>query len=193
MKFTLVQWKATKEPAASHRKVGHGYILPKVAEKSQVTEVTRFGGESSTELSHSFLDLDLDFPHAVVNLPNLSVELTHHRIVQFFRQHYQRGSVVINHAVIHSAVQPRQHIRHEDSPLPHRYPGESNAVEIRMLQLSCFPPTTTRDGRYTGEGWIRFTPVIPMALRGVWQLNKLIVSYCDWGGSSRGIRFSELL
>ncbi|XP_009790294.1 large ribosomal subunit protein mL43 isoform X2 [Nicotiana tabacum] len=27
-----------------------------------------------------------------------------------------------------------------------------------------------------------------MALRGVWQLKKLVVSYCNWGGSSRGIR-----
>ncbi|CAM0904052.1 unnamed protein product [Alopecurus aequalis] len=27
-----------------------------------------------------------------------------------------------------------------------------------------------------------------MALRGVWQLQKLVVNFCDWGGSSRGIR-----
>ncbi|CAN6935526.1 unnamed protein product, partial [Brassica oleracea] len=27
-----------------------------------------------------------------------------------------------------------------------------------------------------------------MALRGVWQLQKLVVSYCNWGGSSRGTR-----
>ncbi|KAL9437153.1 hypothetical protein AB3S75_023071 [Citrus x aurantiifolia] len=27
-----------------------------------------------------------------------------------------------------------------------------------------------------------------MAQRGTWQLQKLIVGFCDWGGSSRGIR-----
>ncbi|KAF8065966.1 hypothetical protein N665_1163s0002 [Sinapis alba] len=27
-----------------------------------------------------------------------------------------------------------------------------------------------------------------MALKGVWQLKKLVVSYCNWGGSNRGIR-----
>ena len=28
-----------------------------------------------------------------------------------------------------------------------------------------------------------------MALRGVWQLQKLVVNFCDWGGSSKGIRY----
>jgi len=32
-----------------------------------------------------------------------------------------------------------------------------------------------------------------MALRGVWQLQKLVVNYCDWGGSSRGIRYDEIV
>ncbi|KAK1393028.1 large ribosomal subunit protein mL43 isoform X2 [Apium graveolens] len=27
-----------------------------------------------------------------------------------------------------------------------------------------------------------------MSQRGVWQLKKLVVSYCNWGGSSRGVR-----
>ncbi|XP_057832627.1 large ribosomal subunit protein mL43 [Cryptomeria japonica] len=27
-----------------------------------------------------------------------------------------------------------------------------------------------------------------MALNGLWQLKKLVVRYCDWGGSSRGMR-----
>ncbi|KAI3506660.1 hypothetical protein L1887_21223 [Cichorium endivia] len=29
---------------------------------------------------------------------------------------------------------------------------------------------------------------LQMSQRGVWQLQKLTVSYCNWGGSSRGIR-----
>jgi len=32
-----------------------------------------------------------------------------------------------------------------------------------------------------------------MALRGVWQLQKLVVNYCDWGGSSRGIRYDDII
>ncbi|KAL6501774.1 hypothetical protein OROGR_026907 [Orobanche gracilis] len=27
-----------------------------------------------------------------------------------------------------------------------------------------------------------------MSVRGVWQLQKLVVGFCNWGGSSRGIR-----
>ncbi|CAJ1969753.1 unnamed protein product, partial [Sphenostylis stenocarpa] len=84
-----------------------------------------------TKLAHSFLDL----PRALLNLPNLSSELTHHRIVQICRQHRERGSIVNNHAVIPSAVHARQHIQCQDSRLPYGYPSESNAVEIRMLRV----------------------------------------------------------
>ncbi|CAJ1958547.1 unnamed protein product [Sphenostylis stenocarpa] len=101
-----------------------------------------------TELTPSFLDL----PRTLLNLPNLSVELTHHRIVQICWQHRERGSVVNNHAVISSAVHPRQHIRRQDSPLPYIYPDESNAVEIRMFRgrgLSwrriCVPRVNSRE------------------------------------------------
>lgn len=31
--------------------------------------------------------------------------------------------------------------------------------------------------------------LLQMSQRGVWQLQKLTVSYCNWGGSSRGIRY----
>eukprot|EP00252_Welwitschia_mirabilis_P010999 TRINITY_DN2474_c0_g1_i1.p1 TRINITY_DN2474_c0_g1~~TRINITY_DN2474_c0_g1_i1.p1 ORF type:complete len:136 (-),score=16.14 TRINITY_DN2474_c0_g1_i1:191-598(-) len=27
-----------------------------------------------------------------------------------------------------------------------------------------------------------------MALNGIWQLHKLVVTWCNWGGSSRGVR-----
>jgi hypothetical protein len=39
--------------------------------------------------------------------------------------------------------------------------------------------------------WVH--PFGRMALRGVWQLQKLVVNYCDWGGSSRGIRYDDIV
>jgi hypothetical protein len=39
--------------------------------------------------------------------------------------------------------------------------------------------------------WVGPVSGSKMALRGVWQLQKLVVNYCDWGGSSRGIRYFD--
>ncbi|CAJ1956502.1 unnamed protein product, partial [Sphenostylis stenocarpa] len=60
---SLISEKPLAVPVAPPTISGHKFLIP-----------------SSTSI---FLDLDL--PHAIVNLPNLSVELTHYRIVQFFR------------------------------------------------------------------------------------------------------------
>ncbi|KAF4403242.1 hypothetical protein G4B88_028013 [Cannabis sativa] len=43
------------------------------------------------------------------------------------------------------------------------------------------------------SGLLLFKKRYQMAQRGVWQLQKLIVNYCDWGGSSRGISVSSTL
>ncbi|KAK4857324.1 hypothetical protein QYF36_026931 [Acer negundo] len=55
------------------------------------------------------------------------------------------------------------------------------------------PQLAIRHGRHCCSDHIKpplccSVALFKMALRGVWQLQKLVVSYCNWGGSSRGIR-----
>lgn len=76
-----------------------------------------------------------------------------------------------------------------DEPPPHQ-------VCPPLLFLSCCANLSI--GTLTWAIWLLLTctpmcccvrPCSRMALRGVWQLQKLVVNYCDWGGSSRGIRY----
>ncbi|KAF0699016.1 Aste57867_10399 [Aphanomyces stellatus] len=70
-----------------------------------------------------------------------------------------------------------------------------------LLSITLFMFLTLFDGQITGPGRLRYVCLhsafhsrqlfVTMATRGVWQLQKLTIRYCQHGGSSKNVR--ELL